>query len=117
MKENILAEKSLAFAVRIAKLHSFLENEKREYIMSKQVLKSGTSIGANVNEAQYGQSRADFTSKMNIALKEAAETEYWIKVLALSGHIDEKIADSLIFDCLEIKRLLVSTVKTAKEDR
>ena len=85
--------------------------------MSKQALKSGTSIGANVNEAQYGQSRADFTSKMNIALKEAAETEYWIKVLAMSGYIDEKIADSLIFDCLEIKRLLVSTVKTAKEDR
>lgn len=117
MKENILAEKSLAFAVRIAKLYSFLENEKREYIMSKQALKSGTSIGANVNEAQYGQSRADFTSKMNIALKEAAETEYWIKVLAMSGYIDEKIADSLVFDCLEIKRLLASTVKTAKEDR
>ena len=116
MTENILLEKALAFAVRIVNLHKFLEGEQNEKIMSKQILRSGTSIGANVNEANYGQSRADFAAKMQIALKETAETEYWIRLLALTGYIDEKSSESMLSDCLSIKRLLISTIKTTKEN-
>ena len=81
MKENILIDKSIAFAARIVKLHDFLIKNKKGLIIAKQVVRSGTSIGANINEANYGQSPADFISKMHIALKETAETEYWIKLL------------------------------------
>lgn len=115
MKENILIEKSLIFASRIIKLHKYLTKEVHEGVISKQIIRSATSIGANINEANYGQSKADFISKMHIALKETAESEYWIRLLTMSEYISETQGDSLLSDCLEIKRLLIATVKTAKE--
>lgn len=114
MKENLLIEKSIAFAARIVKLHQHLLKNKKETIISKQIIRSGTSIGANINEANYGQSKADFISKMHIALKETAETEYWIKLLFLSDYIDEKMSQSLLADCLEIKKILIASINTAK---
>ena len=109
--------KSLRFAARIVKLHRYLVNEKHESVISKQIIRSGTSIGANANEAVYGVSTADFISKLQISLKETAETEYWLKLLLLSEYIDEPLAKSLINDCLEIKRILISSLKTAKENK
>ena len=117
MKENILLEKTLKFAARIVKLYTYLSKEKKETVISKQIIRSGTSIGANANEAAYGVSQADFISKMQIALKETAETEYWLKLLFLSDYLDEKLADSLINDCLEIKRILIASLKTAKASK
>ena len=114
MKENLLIDKSVAFAARIVKLHQHLLKVKKEVIVSKQIVRSGTSIGANINEANYGQSKADFVSKMHIALKETAETEYWLKLLHMSGYIDDKMCDSLLEDCLEIKRILIASINTAK---
>lgn len=114
MKENLLIDKSVAFAARIVKLHQHLLKVKKEVIISKQIVRSGTSIGANINEANYGQSKADFVSKMHIALKETAETEYWLKLLHMSGYIDDKMCDSLLEDCFEIKRILIASINTAK---
>ena len=114
MKENVLIDKSVIFASRIVKLHDFLIKNKKGLPIAKQIIRSGTSIGANINEANYGQSPADFISKMHIALKETAETEYWIKLLFMSEYIDEKMHNSLIEDCLEIKRILISSINTAK---
>ncbi|MBE6791904.1 MAG: four helix bundle protein [Ruminococcaceae bacterium] len=116
MKENILIDKSIAFAVRIIKLHEFLTKNKKGLTIAKQVVRSGTSVGVNINEANYGQSPADFIAKMHIALKEAAETEYWIKLLIMSEYIDSKMGDSLLNDCVEIKRILVASINTAKEN-
>ena len=115
MKENILIDKSIAFASRIIKLHQYLIKTKKETIISKQIVRSGTSIGANINEANYGQSKADFISKMHIALKETAETEYWLRLLVLSDYITEKEGESLLKDCLEIKKILIATLNTAKD--
>ena len=117
MKENILIDKSIAFAARIIKLHDFLIKNKKGLTIAKQIIRSGTSIGANINEASYGQSPADFISKMHIALKEAAETEYWLKLLCMSEYIDDKMGDSLLNDCMEIKRILVASINTAKENK
>lgn len=116
MKENLLIDKSISFAARIVKLQRHLIKDKKETVISKQIIRSGTSIGANINEANYGQSKADFISKMHIALKETAETEYWIKLLNMSEYIDDKMSKSLLDDCLEIKRMLISSIKTAKEN-
>ena len=116
MKENLLIDKSIAFAARIVKLHQHLIKNKKETVISKQIVRSGTSIGANINEANYGQSKADFISKMHIALKETAETEYWIKLLYMSEYIDDKMNSSLLDDCLEIKRILIASINTAKEN-
>ena len=116
MKENVLIHKSIAFAARIVKLHQYLIKDKKEHILSKQIIRSGTSIGANIHEANYGQSKADFISKLHIALKETAETEYWLELLKLSGYITEDMANSLLFDCLEIKRILIASINTAKGD-
>lgn len=115
-EENILIDKSIAFAARIVKLQRHLIKDKKETVISKQIIRSGTSIGANINEANYGQSKADFISKMHIALKETAETEYWIKLLNMSEYIDDKMSKSLLDDCLEIKRMLVSSINTAKKN-
>jgi len=93
-----------------------LQREKGKYYLQK-IIRSGTSIGANANEAAYGVSQADFIAKMQIALKETAETEYWLKLLLLSDYHDEKLAQSLINDCLEIKRILIASLKTAKEPK
>ena len=89
-------------------------DNKKESIISKQIVRSGTSIGANINEGSYGQSRADFISKMHIALKETSETEYWLKLLILSEYISDKEGQSLLEDCLEIKKILISSINTAK---
>ena len=113
-KENILLEKSLVFASRIVKLHKYLVKEKHESIISKQIIRSATSIGANANEAVYGISKADFIAKLQISLKETAETEYWLRLLVLSEYLTESEGNSLLTDCLEIKRILVSTLNTAK---
>ena len=114
MKDNILIDKSVAFAARIIKLNQYLTSAKKETVISKQIVRSGTSIGANINEANYGHSRADFIAKLHIALKETAETEYWLKLLQMSGYIESKLAASLLSDCLELKRMLVSSINTAK---
>ena len=113
-QDNVLQEKSLLFAARIVKLHKYLCKDKHETIISKQIIRSGTSIGANINEATYGASKADFIAKLHIALKETAETEYWLRLLTLSEYLTQTESESLIRDCLEIKRILVSTLKTAK---
>ena len=116
MKENKLVEKSIAFASRIIKLHQYLVKTQKETIISKQIVRSGTSIGANINEANYGQSKADFISKMHIALKETAETEYWLRLLAMSEFITDEMGKSILSECLEIKRMLISSINTAKEN-
>ena len=116
MSGNALVDKSLIFAGRIVKLYRDLTETKREYILSKQIVRCGTSIGANINEANYGQSKADFISKMQIALKETAETEYWLKLLNISEIIDDDLFRSYINDCLEIKRMLISTLNTSKSN-
>ena len=114
---NILLEKSLLFAARIIKLHKYLISKKQENIISNQIIRSATSIGANANEAIYGISKADFIAKLHISLKETAETEYWINLLYLSDYITEQEKNSLVNDCLEIKKILVSTINTAKENQ
>lgn len=116
MKENILIDKSISFAARIIKLNGYLIKDKKETVISKQIVRSGTSSGANINEANYGQSKADFISKMYIALKETAETEYWLKLLQMSGLVSDELARSMIYDCLEIKRLLIASINTAKNN-
>ena len=112
MKENLLIDKSIVFASRIIKLNQYLLKTKKETIISKQIVRSGTSIGANINEANYGQSKSDFISKMHIALKETAETEYWLKLLIMSEYITEDMGNSLLNDCLEIKRILVASINS-----
>ena len=113
MKEhNVIKDKSKKFAVRIIRLYQFLIDSKHEYILSKQLLKSGTSIGANIKEAIRGQSKADFGAKMNIALKEASETEYWLELLYETDYITQKEFDSIIEDCRELLKILTAIVKT-----
>ena len=116
MKDSVLTEKSIAFGARVIKLYRYLCDDKKEYIISKQIVRSGTSIGANINEAGYAQSKADFASKLHIALKETAETEYWLRLLMLSEYISENLGKSLMEDCIEIKRLLVSSINTVKQN-
>jgi four helix bundle protein len=116
MKDNVLLEKSLLFAARIVKLHNYLIKEKKEAIISKQIIRSATSIGANANEAVYGVSKADFIAKLQISVKETAETEYWLRLLILSEYITDKEGQSLLNDCLEIKKILISTLNTAKKN-
>ena len=94
----------------------YLEEKQKEHIISKQIIRSGTSIGANINEAQYGNSKADFISKLHISLKETAETEYWLRLLSKSEYIEDKIFQSLLTDCLELKRILISSINTAKNN-
>ena len=114
MKESVVREKSYIFALRIVKAYKYLNQEQREFVLSKQMLRSGTSIGALVKEAEHAQSRADFVNKMNVALKEANETEYWLMLLKDSKYIDEKSFTSIHQDCSELIKLLVSIVKTSK---
>jgi four helix bundle protein len=114
MRKNVLKEKSHSFAIRIVKLSQFMQTEKKEYILSRQILKSGTAIGALIWEAEHAQSRADFINKMNIALKEANETEYWLLLLKDTDYLDDNAYKSLFEDCDELVAMLVSTVKTLK---
>jgi four helix bundle protein len=115
MKDNIIKDKSYLFALRIVKAYKFLSAEKREFVLSKQMLRSGTAIGALVKEAEHAQSDADFINKMNIALKEANETEYWLMILKDSDYIDEKSFNSINQECSELLKLLISIVKTSKD--
>ena len=110
--DNVVADRSMEFAVRIVRLYKYLREEKQEFVLSKQLLRSGTSIGANIQEALRGQSRKDFVSKMNIALKEVAETEYWIELLHRTDYINKVEFDSIFKDCKEITKILMSIVKT-----
>lgn len=114
MKENVVKNKSFAFALRIIKAYQYLCEQKKEYILSKQLLRSGTSIGAMVREAEHAESNADFIHKMSIALKEANETEYWLELLEKSNYLDEKASNSIRNDIEEILKLLTSILKTAK---
>ena len=117
MRENRLVEESEAFAIRIVKLYRHLQN-KKELVMSKQVLRSGTSIGANIAEAQYAQSREDFVSKMSIALKECSETLYWLRLLNRSDIIGSDDSYNSLYDNAEtLLSLLTATVKTAKQKK
>lgn len=114
MKENPLKTKSYAFALRIVKLYKYLAFETKEYVLSKQILRSGTSIGANITEGNRAQSKIDFVHKLSIALKEADETEYWLSLLRDSDFITAHQAESLLIDCLELQKMLTSSIKTAK---
>ena len=114
--DNILANKSVDFAIRITNCYKYLMKEKREDIMSKQLFRSGTSIGANIHEGIQGQSKADFVSKLNIALKEASETSYWLVVLHKANILEEKLFNSLKEDIDEIIRLLIASIKTTKKN-
>ena len=113
-KPNVVKDKSFAFALRVVKLAKNLQDEKREFVLSRQVLRSGTAVGALVREAEHAQSRADFISKMSIALKEANETDYWIDVLHQSGLITQEDHGSMHPDVQELIKLLVAIVKTSK---
>ena len=117
MEENIIKEKTKSFAIRIINLYKFLTINAlyKEYVMSKQVLRSGTSIGANVKEALRGQNKADFRAKMNIALKEASETEYWLELLYETDYISQESFDSIIKDNIEIIKILTKIVKNSTE--
>ena len=115
-KENILKDRSYAFALRIVKANKYLVQECKEYVLAKQLLRAGTSIGANIAEANQAQSRADFVSKMGIALKEVVETEYWLTLLRDSQYLTNEQANSLIDDSLEIKAILTATIKTTKKN-
>ncbi len=117
MKENAIIKKSFDFAVRIVKLNKYLTQSKKEYTLSKQLLRCGTSIGANVSEAQRGQSKADFISKMSIALKEAYETEYWLRLFYKTDYLNAEEFNSLNKDITEIISLLVSICKTAADNK
>lgn len=110
-----LWRKSFAFALRVVKLAKYLQEEKREFVLSKQVLRSGTAIGALVREAEHAQSKADFINKMSIALKEANETDYWLDLLHQSGYVTQESYNSIHPDIQELLKLLVSIVKTSKE--
>ena len=117
MKKNIIREKTFAFALRIVKLHRFLNEEKRAYILSKQLLRSGTAIGALVREAEQAESKADFIHKMAIALKEANETDYWIELLFQSEIINQKECESIKPDAVELIKVLTSIIKTSKQHK
>ena len=118
MQDNIILDKSLEFAIRIVKLYKHLCNNQQEYVLSKQLLRSGSSIGANVNEAQAGQSKADFIAKMAIASKEARESKYWINLLIKTDYLNkyDKYVQTLINDIDEIVKLLTSIVKSSQEN-
>ena len=116
MKESLLRDKSFAFALRTIKLNRYLIDERREYTLAKQVLRSGTSIGANVEEAAHAQSKLDFIHKLSIAQKEASETNYWLRLLKDGDILQSKLAESLLADCVELQRMLAASIKTAKRN-
>ena len=112
--DNVIVDKSKALAVRVVRLVRYLQREKREFVLSKQILRSGTSVGANVKEAIRGQSKADFISKMSIALKESSETEYWLEILHETDYISDIEFESIYADNKEVIKILMSIVKTSK---
>ena len=116
MSKGILIQTSLKFSAKIIKLQQYLIKQKKETIISKQIIRSATSVGANINEANYGSSKQDFIAKMHIALKECAETEYWIRLLKEAEFIEENYSTDLLNDCLSIKRMLISSINTTKSN-
>jgi four helix bundle protein len=114
-EKSVLREKSYLFAIRIVRLYRFLCDEKKEFVLSKQLLRSGTAIGALIKEAEFGQSKADFINKVSISLKEANETDYWLHLLKDTDYLSEKMFESISADCVELIKMLVSTVKTSKQ--
>ena len=110
--DSIIKQKSMMFARRIVRLYQYLQAEQREFVMSKQILRSGTSIGANVTEAIYGSSRRDFAAKLQIAKKEAAETVYWLELLYSCDFLPKNLYDSLLADCKELLSMITASIKT-----
>ena len=110
-----IQDKSFQFAVRIVKLCKMLRNDRSEYVLSKQLLRSGTSIGANIAEAQQAQSRADFIAKLNVSLKETTETIYWLRLLEATDYLSEVENKSIISDCVEIEKILTASIKSLKK--
>ena len=115
--ESPLKIKSYKFAIRIIRLCQYLQKEKKEFVLSRQVLKSGTSIGALIREAEFAQSNADFINKLSISLKEANETDYWLNLLFDTDYIDEKLFNSMLGNCKELISMLVSSIKTCKNKK
>lgn len=114
MQDSPLISKSKQFALQVIKVCNQVKNDKKETIITNQLIRSGTSIGANIREAFFGHSKADFTAKLQIALKECAESEYWIELLIESEYYKDK---AFLEDCIELKRMLVSSINTAKRNR
>ena len=114
VKQNEILSLSKAFALRIVRLHRYMVSNKREFVLSQQLLRSGTSIGANIKDAQFAQSKADFIAKMYIALKESGETEYWLELLYDAGYLMQKEFESIISPCQAIVRMLSAITKTAR---
>lgn len=114
VEDNLILVKSKAFALRIIRLYKYLCEEKKEFVLSKQVLRSGTSIGANAKEASLAQSKKDFEAKLSIALKEAGETEYWLELLHESDYIEEKSFESMNADNKELIRIITSILKSSR---
>ena len=114
--DSILKQKSMKFAKRIVQLYQYLGKEHHEYVMAKQILRSGTSIGANIAEAIYGSSRKDFVAKLQIAQKETAETIYWLELLCSCGYIPDQLYQSLQKDCTEIMAMVAATIKSCVQE-
>ncbi len=115
MKENVVQQKSFAFAIRVVNAYKYLTEQKKEFVLSKQLLRSGTSIGANVEEATGGQSKKDFIAKISISYKEARETKYWLNLLTATDYLDEKLSKSLLDDAEELCKILSSILLTTKQ--
>lgn len=113
---NVLKSKSYQFAIRIVKLTKYLQEEKSEFILSKQILRSGTAIGALIAESEYAQSKPDFISKLYISIKEANETNYWLNLLKDSNYLNDKMFNSISPDLIELLKILTTSIKTAKEN-
>lgn len=113
--DNVVKDKSMAFSLRVIKASRFLTEERNEHILSKQLLRSGTAIGALIREAEFAESKKDFVHKLTIALKEANETEYWLILLKESDYISSESFDSIIKDCRELMKLLISIIKSSKQ--
>ncbi len=116
MGDSILQEQSYAFAIRIVRLSEYLNNEKREYVLSKKVLDSGTAIGALIEEARQGEDRIDFRQRIGLAAKEAFKTNYWIRLLRDTSFISENEAESILADCVSLQKMLIATRKTTKNE-
>jgi len=116
MKESILKDKSLPFAIRIVNLYKFLVSEHKEFVLSKQILKSGTSVGANIREASFGESKSDFIHKLAIAQKEINETLFWLELLKETSYITELQYESINIQAIELLKLITSSIKTAKRN-
>lgn len=115
MADSVMLEKAKTFAVEIVKLCREIRNREREYVLTNQLLRSGTSIGANIHESKYGQSPADFVAKMQIALKECYETEYWLELLSRSGYISDDAYKALRQEAGAIRRMLIASINTTRE--